>query len=211
MATRILLVSDVRLYVEGITRLLRDEPEIDTAGVVSTVHDALKAIAELNPNVVIVDLAMKESLSVIRGIGAYDEQIKIVALAVSEIESEILACAEAGAVGYVTRDNSVKDLIACVKAASMGELYCSPTIAASLMRRVSALAGADSKAHSPASFTRRECRVFEILHLPNKEIARELNIEVSTVKNHVHHILEKLGVHNRTQAISHFYESGAVK
>ena len=114
----------------------------------------------------------------------------------------MIACAEAGASGYVPRDGTVDDLETVVESVARGEIECSPRIAASLLRRVGALA-AELRGPSPnSSLTAREQEVAELLDqgLTNKEIAQQLSIAVPTVKNHVHRILDKLHVHRRTEA-----------
>ena len=126
---------------------------------------------------------------------------KVVALTVADVDQEVLSCAEAGVTGFVTRDGSLADLIAAVEAAQRGELFCSPRMAASLLRRVSALA---REGPSTPRLTDRESEVLAYLErgLTNQAIAQALGIEVPTVKNHVHSILEKMRVKRRGEAAS---------
>jgi DNA-binding NarL/FixJ family response regulator len=100
--------------------------------------------------------------------------------------------------GYVPRDGSLSDLVAAIESAAHGELRCSPKIAASLFQRVARLT--DETRHSTASLTRREEEIARLIDqgLSNKQIARRLQIEVSTVKNHVHSVLKKLQATRRT-------------
>ncbi len=134
----------------------------------------------------------------------WEPNVKIVAIAVREIEHDIIACAEAGVTGYVPREASIADLIAAVMGAVQGELKCSPRIARSLFRRVSVLARAGAVTSGDLrSLTPREVQIARLIHqgMSNKEIALKLCIEVATVKNHVHNILEKLQVKNRREAM----------
>ena len=204
MTTKILLVSDVRLYLDGIVLLLREEISVEVVGTASTIQDALSARATLNPDLTVVDLAMRDGLSVIKCLVDEGDRAEVVALTASEVDCEIIACAEAGASGYITRDSSVKDFIRYLHAAKMGRLHCSPEIARSLMRRVNSLAHRTSTTPTKSHLTERERHILGLLHKPNKDIARELDIELATVKNHVHHIFEKLGVHSRAEAVRHF-------
>jgi DNA-binding NarL/FixJ family response regulator len=128
--------------------------------------------------------------------------VPIVALGVPDVEGDVLACAEAGIAGYVTREASLEELVAVVRSAVQGELRCSPRIAAGLLRRLSALSE-----HGPSAprvrLTARQREIVRLIgqDLSNKEIAHRLGIEVATVKNHVHNLLEKLNVHRRTAAV----------
>ena len=125
----------------------------------------------------------------------------VVALGVPEDESEVIACAEAGAAGLVTLEGSLDDLEAMLESVGRGETLCSPRVAAALLRRVAALAD-DHAASGHARLTAREREIVQLVDrgLSNKEIARELQIELTTVKNHVHNILDKLHVRRRADA-----------
>jgi DNA-binding NarL/FixJ family response regulator len=149
--------------------------------------------------VILLDTGLPNSPSTVRDILTVAPASKVVALAVTEQDDEILSYAEAGVSGYVTRDGSYANLVECIRSVARGELLCSPHIAALLLRRV---ANSNSAATVELErLTRREWQVVRLVQegLTNKEIANNLNIEVSTVKNHVHHMLEKLRVAGRIQ------------
>jgi DNA-binding NarL/FixJ family response regulator len=153
--------------------------------------------------VVLVDLAT-EGLTVARALRLEAPEARLVALAIREVETEVIAWAEAGMAGYVSRQASLADLSATIRRAAVGELVCPPKITADLVRRLS-----DMAAHRPATgglaqLTTRELDVVRLIGrgLSNKEIARELSIAVPTVKNHVHNVLEKLQVRRRGEAVS---------
>jgi DNA-binding NarL/FixJ family response regulator len=122
---------------------------------------------------------------------------------VPEADDEIVQLAEAGVDGLVTRDASLADVLDAVAAAVRRETLTSPTVAAVLLRRVASLAGERRPAET-SSLTRREREIVALIGrgLSNKEIAQSLRIELSTVKNHVHNILEKLHVPRRTDAVA---------
>jgi DNA-binding NarL/FixJ family response regulator len=128
----------------------------------------------------------------------------VVALSAPESEREGVACAEAGVAGYVARDASIQDLVAAVTSAARGEVVCPPSIAASLMRELARRAAGLPAMGTGARLTPRERQVIELIDrgLSNKEIARTLHIALSTVKNHVHNILEKCQVGRRMEAVS---------
>jgi DNA-binding NarL/FixJ family response regulator len=124
-----------------------------------------------------------------------------VALGISNVESEVLAYVEAGIAGYVPRDGSLEDLAAVVDSVARDESVVTPRVAASLMRRVKALASDRAPSARNATLTAREGEIAYLIEQgkSNKEIAVLLNIEVATVKNHVHNILEKLHINRRGQ------------
>ena len=175
---------------------------VETAG---DLYAALRLVVEREFEVALVDTAMPYGLAAVRGIVATAPEVKVVALGIPERERDLIACAEAGIAGYVPREASVADLVAVLESVARGELLCSPRTAAALLRRVTALAAARPTASGVAleALTPREREIVALLErgLSNKEIARALGIEVATVKNHVHHLLEKLQVGNRAQAI----------
>jgi two-component system, NarL family, nitrate/nitrite response regulator NarL len=159
----------------------------------------------LLPDVVLLDMALENSWLTARALHEALPRTAIVALAIPESEGHVLGCAEAGICGYVTRDGSLEDLLTTVVRAANGEAFCSPRIAAGLFRRVAALSSA-GPARAPGSpsarLTGREVEVVGLIDdgLSNKQIARRLCIEVPTVKNHVHSILDKLGASSRGEA-----------
>jgi DNA-binding NarL/FixJ family response regulator len=137
-------------------------------------------------------------------------RVRVVALASSETEPDVIAYAEAGVSGFVTREESLADLVATILRAAAGDLVVSPQIAGTLLRRVTLLA-AERPWRSPAdSLTARELQVALLLDegLSNQQIARRLQLELSTVKHHVHHILRKLGVARRSEAVAHLRQRG---
>lgn len=129
-------------------------------------------------------------------------KVKVVALAVSEMHQQVLACAEAGVAGYVGRDGSERDLVAAAQYALRGELYCSASIAAILSRYIALMSAQASISDEQVALTRREQQILDLIGegMSNKEIGRALRICDTTVKNHVHNILAKLQVHRRGEA-----------
>lgn len=201
---QVVVVADIPLYREGLVRALGQEGPTRVVGAAAKLKEALSLISELRPDVVLVDVAMREGLGTLRAIGEVAPEAKTVALAVREAEADVIACAEAGALGYVPRDGNLNDLEAVIESVARGETLCSPRIAAGLLRRVAALAAERQPAPPDARLTARELEIADLLDegLSNKEIAQRLSIAVPTVKNHVHRILDKLHVHRRAEAVS---------
>ena len=130
--------------------------------------------------------------------------LKIVALAVPELEPELMQWVEAGIAGYVTEDAELDDLVEAIRSAARGEAACSPKMTAALIRRIAVLSSQRKKTRPVDALTSREREVMALLEqgLSNKEIARRLSIQLSTAKNHVHNILEKLGATRRAEAVA---------
>jgi two-component system nitrate/nitrite response regulator NarL len=200
---RIFVVADIRLYREGLAHILAKEQRFCIVGSAAHQQQTIAELENSQAEIVLLDMAMAGSLEVVRAIIEAVPHIRIVALAVAETEKDIVSCAEAGIAGYVPREGSSDDLLATIDSVARGEALCSPRIAATLMRRVAALAAERRPtAQRVISLTPRQQEIIGLIGqgLSNKEIAKQLCIELSTVKNHVHNTLEKLGTHQRGKA-----------
>jgi DNA-binding NarL/FixJ family response regulator len=202
MPIRTITVSDVRLFREGLADLLRRFREFEVLGTARDLADAVALLEDAAADVVLLDMASADGLATVRYLVTAYPTLKIVAVAVPETESDIIACAEAGVSGYVPREASTVELIDAMTAAVSGELHCSARIAGSLLRRVTRLASVSLTSPDAPYLTPRERDVLRLLEFgrSNKEIARSLCIELATAKNHVHNVMEKLGVRRRGEA-----------
>jgi two-component system, NarL family, nitrate/nitrite response regulator NarL len=201
-SVRVLVVAGVRLYREGMSFNLGNREGLNVVGSAATRAEAIQLVTTLQPAVVVLDMATDRSLDLVRAIKDVDSRVKIIAFAVDEHEREIIACAEAGVDGYVSCEGSMDELTATITSVTRDELICSPKVAATLLRRVGALANGVRTPHGTDGLTTRECDVLGLIDegLSNKQIAVRLHIEVATVKNHVHNLLEKLRVASRVEA-----------
>ena len=201
-AIRVLIVADVRLYREGLAASLVSREQLLVIATCASRADALAQIERLNADVVVIDMAARESLELIADLRRLRPAAKILAFAVAEVTSEILDCAEAGAAGYVTVDASIDELVAAIERISRDELVCPPHIAATLFCHVARRAERSLRGVERRTLTSRERQVLHFIQegYSNKEIAQQLNISEPTVKNHVHNLLDKLQVTSRTQA-----------
>jgi DNA-binding NarL/FixJ family response regulator len=202
--TTVLVVSAVRLFRDGLAEILSRQSTIDLVGTSATTEETVEILEHASPSVLLLDVPTTDGPEVIRTIARIANGVKVVVLGIIESETEVIAWAEAGVAGYVSREASGADLAQVIEAVARGETIFSPRIAALLLHRVSALA-ARPTFDSPGpmhSLTARERDIIELIDqgLSNKDIANQLYIEVSTVKNHVHNILRKLHVHRRSQA-----------
>src|SRR5262245_30890116 len=209
--TTVLVVSGVRLYRDGLADVLGREDGIDVVGAVSGWREALGALAVARTDVVVLDAAVQDALGGARRLaGARGPEI--VVIGVTEDEAEVIAWAEAGVSGYVNRDSPLAHLVAAIIGAGRGELLCSPRVAGALLRRVSTLSRRQASRGRAEQLTVRELEIVKLLEegLSNKEIAQRLWIELPTVKNHVHNILEKLEVRRRTEAVARARREGVL-
>lgn len=199
---RIFILSDVRLYREGLAWTLSQRPDIDVIGAAAPSPAIFVEISQSAATVVLLDVAMPRALSFPREIVRLTPRIKVIAFAVSQADHELMAYAEAGIVGYVPRDSTVDELVMSIRNALRGELVCSPRLAGLLYERVAALSHTRQQPCKQRALTRREREIMDLIQRgqSNKEIARSLRIEPATVKNHVHNILEKLQVSRRGEA-----------
>ena len=169
------------------------------------------------PNVVLAEAGrpLEKCLECLSRFRCMAPECKVIMLGVPDRDETILACIEIGGVsGYVVEDGSFDDVIRTVRAVGAGETICSPRLANLAFTRISTLANRfyDSRSSAVSCLTRREQDIMEAIErgLSNKEIAGELKIEVSTVKNHVHNILDKLQLQNRRSAARYAKEHGFV-
>jgi two-component system nitrate/nitrite response regulator NarL len=202
----IFIVTPVKLYRDGIAHFLRSSEEVEVLGTGGEGTDTIAVTIALLPDVVLLDMALEDSRATARAIRAAVPSTAIVALAVPESETFIVRCAEAGISAYVPREASLDELLTTVTRAAAGEAVCSPRIAGGLFRRVAALAFLREQpvtaVRTATHLTARETEVIGLIDdgLSNQQIAERLCIEVATVKNHVHSILDKLGASSRSEA-----------
>jgi DNA-binding NarL/FixJ family response regulator len=198
----VLIVTGIRLYCEGLAQVLGAQPHIEVVGLTSDPVESMKRERSLQPDVVLIDTSMPEAVPVVRAIVAAAPMTKVIAMAVSEDDHNVLALAEAGVSGYVTRDAALDDLVAVVESAARGEAPCPPRLTATLLRHITVLATRNRARPGEPRLTHRELEILELIDrgLSNKEIARRLCIELPTVKNHVHRILNKLQLDRRAEA-----------
>ena len=207
---RVLVVCHIRLYREGLEQILGQSSCIEVVGTAKDGTTAIRQARQLRPNIMLLDMAIPDALATLRTLASSSPHCKVVALGLSEPSEDVIACAEAGASGFLFRDDPLDDLVTTLQSTHGGRLRCSQRVAALLLNRVGALAAAHLPPRRNVFFTRRELEIAGLLSegLSNKQIATRLRIEVATVKNHVHSILGKLHVHSRTEAATRMRQLG---
>lgn len=197
---RVLLVSDVRAYRDALARWWKHSPVVRIVAAVGHHDGALAHAREHQPDIALIDMRMPESLDLARALVEREPSVKLVGLGLAETEHNVLAYAEAGFAGYVQRETPLEELVHVLQGIARGEVRYSRSITTTLLRRLAG--GAGSLGAGTVQLTPRETEIVRLIDegRSNREIARCLAIELATVKNHVHNLLEKLQVHRRGEA-----------
>lgn len=205
-SVRVMVLADVRLYREGLAKLLADNENVVLADTGPIDGATLGRIVAAQPDVVLLEAAAACETTIVQDLAKLAPETRVIAYGVHDEERQALRCAEAGVAAFVMGEATGQELIDAILGLARGEFRCSPRVAAMLVRRVSVLAQGFGEESREARLTPRERGIVTLIDegLSNKEIARRLGIELSTVKNHVHHILEKLHALRRAQAAANF-------
>ena len=207
---RVFVASDVRVYREAIARLISTEDSLKLVGAAATAESASQLRDGARPDVVLVDAIQRADLVLAREISSAAGDAYVVALVAPERE-DLLGWAGAGVAGLLSWEASQEELVESLRRAARGGSPCSPDVAEALLRRVRENSRGDFA--FGGSLTEREAQVAELVAdgLSNKAIASRLSIELATVKNHVHSILEKLRVHSRGEAAAKLRPTGIAR
>ena len=198
---RVVIADDHAVVREGLRSFLGIQDDIEIVAEASDGEEAVRQVEVNAPDVVVMDLVMPrvEGVEAIRRIRTASPDVKIIVLTSFADDEKMLAAVRAGATGYLLKDAKPQELSDAIRAANRGEALVHPAVAARLMQEVAA-----RDKPSPAdALTPRELEVLRLMvrGLPNKQIARELEIAEKTVKTHVSNILRKLDLQDRTQAV----------
>lgn len=209
---KVLLVIEAPLIGNIFASVLDDEADMQVAGCVASVPDALAFLRSSQVQVAVVSVGLPDqgALELIRMLADQAPATRVLALGLSEDDqSHTLRYIEAGAVGYILKDSSLEEFLAAIRLARRGEAHISTKMAGAMMERLSRLArmfaAVEHRVDGDVHLTSRELEVLQCIGqgLTNQEIAARLVVEVGTVKNHVHNILEKLNVSSRDEAASY--------
>ncbi|HEX7153689.1 MAG TPA: response regulator transcription factor [Thermoanaerobaculia bacterium] len=199
----IIVLSPVRLLGDGLAACLRSRPEMCVLAVVNELAALRNALATTDAELVLIDVTQGVDLFDVRAIVTEWPDVSLVALGLNEQRDEVIRCGRAGFAGYIARDASVDTLCDTLSEIASGRLPCSPEIAGGLLRALFRRDQGPIDVAADCALTRRESEVLQLLGrgLSNKEIGSELFVSVATVKHHVHHVLEKLKLSRRAQAM----------
>jgi len=208
---KILLVIEVRLIANIFAEVLEEEADFMIVGRSENVEGALKIIQDRQVDVALVSVGLpgQSAVELTRSIVQSAPATKVLALGLADEPDDVLKYIEAGAAGYILKDSSLLDLIETIRSTQRGEAQVSAKMAGAMMERLSSLAkmfvSVENTIADGVRLTPREREVLQCLGkgCTNQEIASHLLVEIGTVKNHVHSILEKLHVSNRDEAASY--------
>jgi two-component system, NarL family, nitrate/nitrite response regulator NarL len=213
-AIRVVIIHQKRLVREGLTLALSQQQHIAVVGSVAKAREIVGEIEGLRPDVLLIDFALpdRDGLGEARLLHEACPGGKILMMGLSELEADVLACIEAGAVGYLPQDASFAELLTHMQAVAVGETLCSPHVTRWLFAWIAEGARARERlqALGLVPLTRREREIVMLIEAgcSNKDIAVRLQIELQTVKNHVHNILEKLQCASRREVAQYARKQG---
>jgi two-component system NarL family response regulator len=200
----VLLVDDHALLRTGVANIINQEADLQVVAEAGNGEEALAAYDRHHPDVTLLDLRMPvmEGVEVVRRLRERDPQARVIVLTTYDTDDEISRALKAGAKAYVLKDISADDLVACIRDVLAGKSYLAPAAAAKLAEGVTRV-----------QLTPRELASLRLMAdgKSNKEIANELGISDRTVKTHLGHLFEKLGVTSRTEAVKVATRRGLVR
>ncbi|NOT63772.1 MAG: response regulator transcription factor [Acidobacteria bacterium] len=205
----IIVLTPVRLLGEGLASCFSNQSDLFTVAVINDLATLREQLATSEIQVVLVDVTQGLALWDIRAISVEWPAVALIALGLKEQRQEVIDCGRAGYAGYVARDASIETLCTTLQDIAAGRLSCPPEISCGLLRALFREEQKPKLPHFEPGLTRREGEVLGLLSdgLSNKEIANELCLSVPTVKHHVHHVLEKLGLTRRAEAMRRVRET----
>jgi two-component system response regulator NreC len=212
--TRILLADDHTVIRAGIKLLLEGQPEWHVVGEASDGREALNALEEARPDLIVMDLAMPNlnGMEATRQILASHPDISIVVLSMHSDEGYVLRALKAGARGYVLKDSTETDLIEAVKAVRAGKSYFSPAVSRLLVEDYTRQLRGRNLEDTYELLTNREREILQLAAegKSNKEIAGLLNLSVYTIETHRKNIMEKLNLHSLPELILYAVRKGVI-
>jgi len=211
MTIRVLVADDQSMVRAGFRMLLSREQDVEVVAEASNGLQAVEAAARLRPTVVLMDIRMPEldGLQATRRILATDDTARILILTTFDLDEYIYEALRAGASGFVLKDDPPEQLLAAIRTVAAGDALLSPAVTKRVIRQFARIPR-PSPPKQLDELTERELDVFRLIArgLSNAEIGQQLYISDTTVKTHITHILAKLGLRDRVQAVVLAYETG---
>jgi DNA-binding NarL/FixJ family response regulator len=216
-AIKVAIIHRNRLFREGLVYVLSQQHDTTVVTCIDGASDGFAEIGRLCPDVIILDFSQQgcDGLQEARRLREACPGAKLLLMGLTDSEADVLACIEAGASGLLQREASLEELLQNIRAVVAGEAPCSPKIVALLFSQIADGAHVRKLEPHPSlpHLTSRERQILTLIEerYSNKEIAVCLQIEIQTVKNHVHNILEKLQLHSRREAAWYARERGILR
>ncbi len=213
MTIRVLLVDDHAIVREGLRLVLAAEPDIDVIAEAGDGREALDLVERLNPEVVVMDIAMPNlnGLEATTQIRRRFPQIHVVILTMHENELYFNQILKAGATGCVLKRSMGRELVTAIQAAARGENYFSPTVATKVFQHYQQLLH-QPESKSGETLTEREREILQLIAEgnTNREIAEMLTLSIKTVQAHRSNLMDKLGAHDRTDLVKYAIRVGMI-
>ena len=204
MKHSVLVVDDHALVRTGVVKIISHEPDLEVVAEATNGAEAVEAYASHRPDVTLLDLRMPvmEGVEAVRRIRELDPQARVIVLTTYDTDEDITRALKAGAKAYALKDISADELVACIHEVLAGKTYLAPAAAAKLAEGMARM-----------QVTPRELSALRLMAdgKSNKEIATSLGISERTVKSHLGHLFEKLGVTSRTEAVKVATRRGLVR
>jgi len=214
---RVLLIEDNRLLRDGILAILKPQKDIVIIAASGDGKDTLVKIKELKPNVVLLDLGLRNqnSLHVVEIVKKDFPEAKIIVMDLAPVQADILQYVKAGANGFILKDASLNDFLITIRTVSEGATVLPPLLVDSLFSQIVdyAVREGKSKLSEAVRMTKREREVIGFLGegMSNKEIGQKIRVSTYTVKSHIHNIMEKLALHTRLEIANYSYSVDTLK
>lgn len=203
---RILIVDDHPVVREGLTGMLGGQPGFEVVGMADDGETGVAMHNKLSPDVTLMDLQMPglDGVGAIEAIKAQQPAAYIIVLTTYDSDADILRAIEAGATGYLLKDTPREELFRAIRSAAKGDPVLAPIVAARLMTRM--------RTPAEENLSTREIEVLQLVAKgnSNREAGKVLHISTATVKTHLIHIYNKLGVDDRTAAVTTAIEKGII-
>ena len=211
MSIRVLVADDQSMVRAGFRMLLTGEQDIEVVAEASNGREAVAMAGRFNPAVVLMDIRMPEidGLEATRRILAANQGARILILTTFGLDEYVYEALRAGASGFVLKDDPAEQLISAVRTVAAGNALLSPAITKRVIRQFTRITR-PAPPKELGELTEREREILRLIAtgLSNAEIGRDLYISETTVKTHVTHILQKLGLRDRVQAVVLAYQAG---
>jgi two-component system response regulator NreC len=213
--TKVLIADDHAIVREGVRMILAKEKDIDVVGEAEEGGQALQLVETLRPDVVIMDISMPGmgGIEATQKLKERHPKVAVLVLTMHEDESYVFQLLRAGASGYVLKRAAAQDLVQAVRAAAKGEAFLYPSVARKVvedyLRRVES--GEERARYDGLTEREREILTLIAQGLGNQQIAEKLYISIKTVQTHRAHVLEKLGLHDRTELVRYAIRKGLIE
>jgi len=209
---RVVIADDQTLFRTGLARLLDEDPRVDVVGQAGDGAEAIKLIASLKPDVILMDIKMPnlDGVEATKRIVKEHPGVKVLILTSFDADSYVLQALKAGASGYVLKDSEVESVISSIHSVLSGERVMASTVA---NRVLDMLTGTSTPKEFYDGLTAREIEILKLVAagMANKQIAFHLKISEKTVRNHVSNTYEKLHIYDRAQAVLYAVRKGLVE